>query len=351
MSFGTALSEGKHRWLRRLTFSLAAMCRERAGACGAALLLVVGVLASGVGLFGVSPAAAATTVPPTVTTVSPNAGPTKGGTAITITGTGFTAPASVKIGQGVYPPVAATDVTVVSPTEITAVTGAAHSTGRWLLSVTTPEGTSGWTSAFQDTFFNYDPVPSVSSVSPNAGPTKVGTAITITGTGFVVGATGHDEATVEIGQGTGTVGAIAATHVVVVSPTEITAVTGVGAKAGVFNLFVTTAGGTSHANYAGDEFAYGGPTVTGVSPKSGSVTGGTTITITGTDFVAGATVEIGQGDGAGTGAIAATDVTVVSPTEITAVTGGGAKAGLFNLYVTTAAGTSVGSSGSGFTYN
>ena len=282
-----------------------------------------------------------TIVPPTVTTVSPNAGPTTGGTAITITGTGFTAPASVKIGQGIYPPVAATDVTVVSSTEITAVTGAAHSTGQWFLTVTTPEGTSAVTKA---SYFSYDPVPSVSSVSPNAGPTKVGTAITITGTGFVSGAT------VVIGQGTGTAGAIAATHVKVVSPTEITAVTGVGAKAGVFNLFVTTAGGTSHANYAGDEFAYGGPTVTGVSPKSGSVTGGTTITITGTGFVAGATVEIGQGTGT-VGAIAATHVVVVSPTEITAVTGGGAKAGLFNLYVTTAAGTSVGSSGSGFTYN
>jgi YVTN family beta-propeller protein len=92
--------------------------------------------------------------------------------------------------------------------------------------------------------------PAVTAVSPNSGPTSGGTPITITGTGFVSGAT------VVIGQGAGTVGAIAATHVTVVSPTEITAVTGGGSKVNVFNLFVTTPGGTSKANFAGDEFTY-----------------------------------------------------------------------------------------------
>ena len=59
---------------------------------------------------------------------------------------------------------------------------------------------------------------------------------------------------------------------------------------------------------------------------------------------------IGQGHGAGTGTIAATSVKVVSSTKITAITGGGAKVGVFNLYVTTTGGTSAVSSGSGFTY-
>jgi len=71
-------------------------------------------------------------------------------------------------------------------------------------------------------------IPTVTAVSPNSGPTSGGTPITITGTGFVSGAT------VVIGQGTGTVGAIAATNVKVVSPTEITAVTGGGSKVNVF---------------------------------------------------------------------------------------------------------------------
>ncbi len=55
---------------------------------------------------------------------------------------------------------------------------------------------------------------------------------------------------------------------------------------------------------------------------------------------------IGQGNGAGSGAIAATSVTVVSPTKITAVTGGGAKAGTWTLFVITSGGTRAGNSGS-----
>ena len=54
------------------------------------------------------------------------------------------------------------------------------------------------------------------------------------------------------------------------------------------------------------------PTVTGISPASGTAAGGTAVTITGTGFLAGATVSLG-----GT---PATGVTVVSGTTITATT-------------------------------
>ena len=57
------------------------------------------------------------------------------------------------------------------------------------------------------------------------------------------------------------------------------------------------------------------PTVTSVSPVSGSTAGGTAVTITGTNFAAGATVTFG-----GT---AATNVVVVSGTQITATTPAG----------------------------
>ena len=92
------------------------------------------------------------------------------------------------------------------------------------------------------------PVPTVSNVSPNSGPTAGGTSITITGTGFLPGAT------VVIGQGDGPIGAVAAT-VESVTSTTITATTGGPAKAGTWNLFVTTPGGTSTAN-PGDYFSY-----------------------------------------------------------------------------------------------
>ena len=184
----------------------------------------------------------------------------------------------------------------------------------------------------------------MSKVSPNTGPTSGGTAITVTGTGFVSGAT------VVIGQGNGAgTGAIAATSVNVVSSTEITAVTGGGAKTGTWTLFVTTSGGTSAAN-SGAYFTYDPvPTVSKVSPNTGPTSGGTAITVTGTGFVSGATVVIGQGNGT-TGAIAATNVMVVSATKITAVTSGGAKAGTWNLFVTTSGGSSAANCGDDFSY-
>ena len=48
----------------------------------------------------------------------------------------------MKIGQGCYPAIAATNVVVVSSTKITADTGAGGRAGAWNLSVTTPGGTS-----------------------------------------------------------------------------------------------------------------------------------------------------------------------------------------------------------------
>jgi hypothetical protein len=73
--------------------------------------------------------------------------------------------------------------------------------------------------------------------------------------------------------------------------------------------------------------------VSAVSPNVGPTSGGTALTVTGAGFVAGDQVVIGQGHGSSTGTIATTAVTVVSPTEITAVSGGGAITGTFTLYV------------------
>jgi hypothetical protein len=61
-------------------------------------------------------------------------------------------------------------------------------------------------------------------------------------------------------------------------------------------------------------------------------------------------VVIAQGHGATTGAIPATNVKVVSSTKITAKTVGGAKAGTWNLFVTTGGGTSAANSGDLFRY-
>jgi hypothetical protein len=80
------------------------------------------------------------------------------------------------------------------------------------------------------------------------------------------------------------------------------------------------------------------------------VSGGTPITITGTGFLSGATVEIGQGSGPAPSAIPATDVNVISSTEITAVTGGDAQPGTWSVYVISFGGTTPAVAADDFTY-
>jgi hypothetical protein len=282
---------------------------------------------------------------PTVSSVTPDMGPIAGGTRISITGTGFIAGATVVVAQGSDSQsntVAATDVKVISQEKITAVTGGVTKAGPLSVYVTTKGGTNA---SSPGGTFTYLPVPTVASVTPNRGPTSGGTAITVDGTGFVAGAR------VVISQGSGSrSNTVAATDVTVDSPDEITAVTGGGANVGTRHLYVITAGGTSTAN-AAVTFTYTPvPTVTAVTPDLGSALGGTHISITGTGFQTGATVLIEQGTGAGSATVAATDVKVYSATKLTAVTGKGTTAGTWNVFVTTAGGTSVVSPGDAFTY-
>jgi hypothetical protein len=82
------------------------------------------------------------------------------------------------------------------------------------------------------------------------------------------------------------------------------------------------------------------PTVTAIAPPSGSVNGGTAVTISGTNFVSGASVTLG-----GT---AATNVSVVSGTSITATTPAHA-AGAVNVVVANSSGQS-GTLTNGYTY-
>jgi formylglycine-generating enzyme required for sulfatase activity len=162
-------------------------------------------------------------VGPTIASVTPTSGTTAGGTAITITGTALAGASSVTVGG-----VAATSVVVVSSTSITAVTPAGAA-GAKNVAVTTAAGTSTLKSGF--TYVVPTPAPTVSSVSPTSGSTLGGTAITITGANLT-------------GASSVTVGGVAATSVVVFSPTSITAVTPAG-TAGAKTVAVTTAGGTA----------------------------------------------------------------------------------------------------------
>jgi hypothetical protein len=102
--------------------------------CPTTTLCVAGDV-NGAVLSGVAPAA------PTVTGVVPWTGPTAGGTAVIVTGTGLTGATKVLFG-----PVAATNVTVVSSTQLTATSPPQAASTRNVF-VTTPAGTSAWNAA------------------------------------------------------------------------------------------------------------------------------------------------------------------------------------------------------------
>ena len=249
---------------------------------------------------------------PAVSGLSPTAGPKVGGTMVTITGSGFTGATSVNFGTA-----PATNLTVVSDTTITADSPAG--TGTVNVTVTTPVGTSTASSA---DLFTYGLA--VSSLSPTGGPVGGGTLVTITGSGFT-GATAVD------------FGTAPATSFSVVSDTTITAASPAG-TAGTVNVNVTTPAGTS-ANSSGSLFAYG-VAVSRLSPTAGPLTGGTSVTITGSGFTGVTAVDFGT--------TPATSFTVVSTTLITATSPPGS--GSVNVRVTTPLGISPTSSADLFAY-
>lgn len=106
--------------------------------------------------------------------------------------------------------------------------------------------------------------------------------------------------------------------------------------------YATNLSGTSYGSEISFTTTALAPTVTGISPTSGPTTGGTTVTITGTNFTGATAVKFGT--------TAASSFTVNSPTQITATSPVGV-AGAVDITVITAGGTSAVSSVDKFTYN
>jgi hypothetical protein len=104
---------------------------------------------------------------PTLKSVSPSTGTTGGGTAVTITGTNFASGATVTFGG-----TAATNVSVVSSTEITATTPA-HAVGAVSVTVTDPDGQSA-TAAKSFTF-----VPPITFVQVNSATPSLASSVAV----------------------------------------------------------------------------------------------------------------------------------------------------------------------------
>jgi len=243
------------------------------------------------------------TPPLTLTAVSPGSGPAIGGTSVTLTGTNF-----VGVTDVTFAGVPATNIIVVSPTSITA-TVPAHTAGPVNVTVTTASGTSTLTNGF-----TYLAVPTLTIATPNSGATTGGNQVFISGTGLT-------------GTTSLTFGGTPASSFTVNSSTSITAIAPAHA-AGPVNVVATTPGGSATSVNAYTYLAV--PTLNTVTPNSGPIGGGTSVTLTGTGLTGASSVTFGG--------VSATGWTINSPTQITATIPAG-NAGVVNVSVTTAAGS------------
>jgi hypothetical protein len=269
---------------------------------------------------------------PTVTAVSPNSGPSAGGTPITVTGTNFAGARAVNFGG-----TAVTSFTVSPDGTSISVTSPAGN-GTQNVTVTTYLATSEKKTAPPFTYVwgstalaAPSPLaPTVTSVALSsglfaAGPTTGGTVVEIDGTNL-------SEATAVY------FGANAAASFSVVTAGVLTATSPAGSSQGPVDITVTTPFGTSPTSEA-DQFAYVDlPGLTApISPALGS--GGTTVTLTGTGFTYVTAVNFGGNPAS---------FEVNSDTMITAFAPGGS--GTVDVTVANPAGTSPTTAGDQFTY-
>ena len=271
---------------------------------------------------GLSPASAANAYSyeaiPTLTGASPASGPTRGGTLVTLTGTGLGRATAVQFGTA-----STTQVVRVSATTLR-VTSPAGAVGTVDVRVTTPGGTSSVTTrarfAFQAT------TPAVTSLSATAGPLNGGTHVTVTGVGLS-GAT-----RVTLGGTPIPFTVLSATTIAVTTPAH---------AAGPVYLTVTTPYGTSPGS-ASSTFAFDPvPVIASVSPQTGPPSGGTVVTVTGTGLTRATTIRFGT--------VAATNLVRVSDTTVRVTTPAHAS-GPVDVVVTTPGGTSAAGAGARYAF-
>ncbi|MFF9783691.1 IPT/TIG domain-containing protein [Streptomyces nigrescens] len=239
--------------------------------------------------------------------ISPNQGSTGGGTTVTITGTNLGGATAVHFGTKTA------TITANTPTSVTVTSPSG--TGTVPVTVTTPGGTSNPLSFF------YVGAPFKSSISPVSGITGGGNTVTINGTGLTTATV------VNFGAATATP--------TVVNDGQLTVTVPAGAAPGPVSVSVTTAGGTNN----GLTYTYvDGPTLGTLSPTSGPASGGTAVTIPGTNFTTTQSVTFGA---------TPAPFSVINDSTISAVTPPGA-AGATDVTVTTSGGSATATGG--YTY-
>ena len=177
--------------------------------------------------------------------------------------------------------------------------------------VTTPGGISNLL-----TFTYNAPAPVVDVLSPTTGLTTGGTSVTLTGINFL----GADSVT--FGGTAATIGSVTSTSITVNSPAH---------AVGAVNVVVTTPGGSSTdlATFTYEDPP--APVVDVLSPNTGLITGGTSVTIYGINFLGTSSATFG-GTAATIGSVTETSITVTTPAH---------AVGAVNVVVTTPNGSST----------
>jgi streptogramin lyase len=255
---------------------------------------------------------------PIVTGVSPGAGAGGDSTSVTIIGTNLANATAVHFGTTAVTSFisnTATQIVLISPA------GTAETVD---ITVTAASGTSAISPADE---FTYAAAPVVTGIGPvPGGPVAGGTWVLITGTNLAAATA------VDFGSAAGSIVSASDTQLVAISP---------AGTPGPVDVTVVTAGGTSATSPA-DRFGYvAGPSVTGISPATGSLAGGTAVTIMGSDLANAVAVEFG--------ANAVTSFISDTPTQIVVIVPAG-MTGTVDVIVVTPGGTSAASSADLFSF-
>ncbi len=195
---------------------------------------------------------------PMITSISPSAGPSGGGTQVSIAGSGLstvTDPGDVLFGE-----VPAAVIVSVTDTLLTVTSPPAAALGTVAVSVVTPNGAVIWENAF-------DYEVSVVGISPASGPVTGGTSVTITGSGMLS----------VFGVQFGTT---AASTMVVANDTQLTVTTPAAAAPGSVDVILTgLTGNTVYIELGGFSYVAAPATTPAPAPTGTTPTpapGGTT---------------------------------------------------------------------------
>ncbi len=279
---------------------------------------------------------------PVALSISPSGGPTTGGGTVTITGNNFL-PGVVVTFAGVNADIISVTSTqiVVTVPDLSLVSqnnpsllkifaeffiSSAYATPPTRIVDVVVTNPDGQRMTFSQSYTLTASNPTLTLLSPDSGVISGGTSVTITGT--------HLTGTTAV-----TFGGVAATSLNVVNDTTITLVTPAHGTGSV-DIAITNPQGTGTL-VNGYTYLASAPTITSISPTSGFTTGGTSVTITGTDFTDATNVTFGSTE--------ASSFNIDSSTSITAVSPAG-SAGVVDITVTTPSGTSTISSADQFTY-